>query len=675
MKKPIKHKQLSFSAGLIAVAMAITPSMTSAETANSLVADTQISSAHRTYDAATFFNTTDYSIAGSLKHAFSPDGNRLLISSNETGVFNAYALNLETGAQTALTNSTTNAHFAVSYLPDGERILYSADGGGDELTHIYLRNTDGSVQDLTPGEKTKAAFISWTSDQSTFFVQSNERDARVFDLYAYNASDLSRKLIFQNDLALGGLTISDNGRYLAGIKSRTSADNNIYVVDLKAQSPEPKLVTPHEGNISYSVFTFSPDNSALIFGTNEFGEFQQAFSYDIENGDRDVMITDDWDVSYVTYSPSGQYRISATNADGSTRVKIAKRKAKKSERRSGNRTKKKKSLTLKQLNLPAGLPEGDLRQVRFSPNERFMAFGINASNAPTNLFVVDLKEENFRQYTQALNPAMNPDHLVKSKVARYPSFDGLQIPGILYQPKTASAQNPVPALVWVHGGPGGQSRTGYSAAIQHLVNHGYAVFAANNRGSSGYGKTFFHLDDKKHGEGDLQDIVYAKTYLAGLDWVDDDKIGIIGGSYGGFMVVAALAFEPDVFEVGIDIFGVTNWVRTLKSIPPWWESFRESLYDEMGDPAVDEERHRRISPLFHAKNIKKPLLVVQGENDPRVLKIESDEMVAAVRENGVPVEYLVFPDEGHGFLKRENRISASEAYVQFLNTYLKRITE
>jgi dipeptidyl aminopeptidase/acylaminoacyl peptidase len=254
---------------------------------------------------------------------------------------------------------------------------------------------------------------------------------------------------------------------------------------------------------------------------------------------------------------------------------------------------------------------------------------------------------------------------------RYRSYDGLEIPSILYRPRDSSAENRAPALVWVHGGPGGQSRTGYSATIQHLVNHGYAVLAANNRGSSGYGKTFYHLDDRRHGDVDLKDIVAARAYLEGLDWVDEGRIGIIGGSYGGYMVMAALAFEPEAFDAGINIFGVTNWVRTLTSIPPWWESFKEALYDEMGDPAKDGERHRRISPLFHAKNITKPVLVVQGANDPRVLQVESDEMVAAVKANGVPVEYLLFPDEGHGFRRRENRIAASEAYVKFLDRHLR----
>jgi dipeptidyl aminopeptidase/acylaminoacyl peptidase len=256
-------------------------------------------------------------------------------------------------------------------------------------------------------------------------------------------------------------------------------------------------------------------------------------------------------------------------------------------------------------------------------------------------------------------------------VVRYPSFDKLEVPALLYKPHGASAAHKVPAVVWVHGGPGGQTRVGYSPDLQYLLNHGYAVLAVNNRGSSGYGKTFFHMDDRRHGEVDLKDVVYGRRYLEGLDWVEKSQVGILGGSYGGYMVCAALAFEPDAFNVGIDIFGVTNWLRTLESIPPWWASFRDSLYAELGDPKTDRERLRRISPLFHAKNIKKPLLVVQGANDPRVLKVESDEMVQAVRDNGVPVEYIVFPDEGHGFRKKENRIKAAEAYRKFLDRYLK----
>ena len=603
------------------------------------------------YSAEAFHKTTSFGIAGS-EIAFSASGEELLITSDETGVFNAYLLNLETSERTPLTNSDGSAVFAVSFFPYDERFLYTSDGGGDELNHVYADGPDMDATDLTPGENLKAGFVGWIADGAAFILQTNERDNRFFDLYRYDAASFERELVFANDLGLGGLTVSRDGAYAAGIKSRTSADDDIYLVNL-AEGAEPVNITEHEGNISHSVYDFTPEGDKLVYGTDEHGEFRQAWTYDIATGAEETLITDDWDIQFVSYSPSGRYRVHGANVDASTQVTIT-------DRQSGD-----------PLSLPDGLPDGDLRSIRFSKDENTVAFLVNASTSPSNVFTVDLGDGSFTQHTQALNSEIDPSHLVDSEVIRYESFDGLEIPSILYKPKGASADNPAPALVWVHGGPGGQTRTGYSATIQHLVNHGYAILGANNRGSSGYGKTFYHMDDKKHGEVDLQDIVYGRTYLESLDWVDNDRIGIIGGSYGGYMVMAALAFEPEVFDVGVNIFGVTNWVRTLTSIPPWWESFKESLYDEMGDPATDGERHRRISPLFHAENIVKPVLVVQGANDPRVLQIESDEMVEALRENGVPVEYVLFPDEGHGFRSRDNRITASEAYVSFLDQYLR----
>jgi dipeptidyl aminopeptidase/acylaminoacyl peptidase len=223
----------------------------------------------------------------------------------------------------------------------------------------------------------------------------------------------------------------------------------------------------------------------------------------------------------------------------------------------------------------------------------------------------------------------------------------------------------------VHGGPGGQAVIGYTADIQALVNHGYVVFDINNRGSSGYGKTFFAMDDRKHGEADLGDVVASKQMLIETGYVDPARIGIIGGSYGGYMVLAALTLRPDAFKAGVDLFGISNWVRTITNIPPWWASFREALYAEMGNPKTDSDRLRRISPLFNAEKIKAPLMVLQGANDPRVLKVESDEIVAAAKKNGVPVEYLVFPDEGHGFVKKENEIKGTKAELAFLDRYLK----
>lgn len=619
-----------------------------------VMAQTAAAPATPTYSAAQFFETTSYALAGGASRgAFSPDGRSLLISSDETGVFNAYALPLAGGEPTPLTASDGVAHFAASYFPNDGRIIYSADagGGGSELSHVYVRELDGTVRDLTPGDNVRATFAGFSGDGTSFYVATNARDPAAFDIVAYDAATYETRTLFQNPGGFNPAGLSRDGRWLALDKPVTSADSDVYLVDLQGDG-EPKLITPHEGDVEHGVYDFTPDSAALIYATNEHGEFNQAWRYDLASGERAPYLAADWDVSAVTFSPSGRYRVSAINADASTELTLL-----------DTRTDRPVALT--------GVPDGDIGSIRFNPDETMMAFTVASDTSPSDIFVADLSTGQARRLTTALNPAIDESDLVEAVIVRYPSFDGLEIPSVLYKPKGASAENPVPAVVLVHGGPGGQTRRGYAAMIQHLVNHGYAVLGANNRGSSGYGKTFYHLDDRRHGEEDLRDIVAGGDWLRAQDWVADDQMAVMGGSYGGYITAAALAFHPEAFEAGVNIFGVTNWVRTLQSIPPWWGAQRAALYDEMGDPATDAERHRRISPLFHASNIRRPMLVVQGANDPRVLQVESDELVAAVRANDVPVEYVLFPDEGHGFLRRENRIAAQEAYLNFLNQYVR----
>jgi dipeptidyl aminopeptidase/acylaminoacyl peptidase len=606
---------------------------------------------HVTYTAQQFFTTTEYLMVPPAGHAFSPDGKSLLISSDATGVRNAYRLPIEGGEPEQLTFSDDQTMSAVSWFPNDERFLYTFDVHGDEKNHIFVREQDGTTSDLTPGENLKAEFIGWHRGGDHFYLSSNERDPSYFDLYRYSAIDYSRELVFENEGFLI-VEVSRDGRWLALDKDPLSANSDVYLIDLDSDDKIPLLITGHEGTVNHSAAGFNADSEYLVYTTDEFGEFRQGWRYELATGEKMPMVVAEWDVMSVSFSSIGRYYAYAVNADAKTEVVLV-------DLVSGD------SVTLPEL------PPGDLRSLRFSADDSMLALIVNSDVSPSDIFVIDLADNSNTRLTNALNPDIDASILIFGRVVRYESFDGLQIPGILYRPKQASAENPVPAIVMVHGGPGGQSRHGYSAVRQHLVNHGFAVLAANNRGSSGYGKTFFHMDDRRHGEEDLQDIVYARKYLETLDWVDGDSVGIMGGSYGGYMVVAALAFEPDAFDVGIDIVGVTNWIRTLESVPPWWGAIRDSLFTEMGDPAEDAERLRRISPLFHADNITKPMLVVQGANDPRVLKVESDEIVAAMQANEVPVEYLVFPDEGHGFTKRVNRIAASEAYLKFLDTYLR----
>jgi dipeptidyl aminopeptidase/acylaminoacyl peptidase len=360
----------------------------------------------------------------------------------------------------------------------------------------------------------------------------------------------------------------------------------------------------------------------------------------------------DWDIVAAYFSKGGKYLAVATNVDGSTSVKLY------------------DAATGAEQPLPA-LPAGEIRGLRIADSEQRLAFYLNGDRQPNDLYVLELGGGEPKQLTTSLNPAIDPADLVDSSVVRFPSFDGMVIPNILWKPHQASAENPAPALVWVHGGPGGQTTRAHSALIQYLANHGYVVLGINNRGSSGYGKTFFAADDGKHGREPLWDTVEAKKYLQTLDYVDDDRIGIVGGSYGGYMVLSALAFQPGEFKVGVNIFGVSNWLRTLESIPPYWESFREALYQEIGNPETQRDFLIETSPLFHADKINVPLMVLQGANDPRVIKPESDDIVAAVQKNGVPVEYVVFDDEGHGFSKKKNQIEGYGRMLAFLDQHLK----
>ncbi|HRH19333.1 MAG TPA: S9 family peptidase [Brevundimonas sp.] len=606
---------------------------------------------HQTYTAAQFFETTSVSLSTAGGYAFSPDGSHVLMNSDATGVFNVYAQPIDGSAPVALTQSTDNATFAASYFPNDGRVLFTHDQGGDERDHVYVRNEDGTVVDLTPGEGLKADFLGWSADGQTLYLTSNGRNAEAFDILAFDTTSLQGRVLFENPGGFFPSSVSPDGRWVVIDKPNTSADSDIFLVDLQGTG-EPVLITEHEGDIAYGSQGFTPDGTALIFGTNEHGEWNQAWRRDLATGAVTPLIQADWDVMYVGYSWSGRYRVHALNADASTDVTIT-------DTTTGS------TVTL------SGVPAGDLGNIRFNDDETTLAFSVVSDTSPADIFVADLATGEARRLTHTLNPQIDESHLVEATIVRYAGEGGVMIPGVLYRPHGASAEAPVPAIVFVHGGPGGQSRRGYSAMVQHLVNHGYAVLLANNRGSSGYGKTFFHMDDRAHGEADLRDIVAGGQWLRDQDWVADDQVAVMGGSYGGYMTAAALAFHPEAFEAGINIFGVTNWVRTLESIPAWWGAQRDALYDEMGDPATDAERHRAISPLFHAGNIVRPMLVIQGANDPRVLQVESDELVAAARANGTPVDYVLFPDEGHGFLRRENRITAQEAYLRFLNQYVR----
>ncbi|TDU39672.1 dipeptidyl aminopeptidase/acylaminoacyl peptidase [Gelidibacter sediminis] len=581
--------------------------------------------------------------------SFSYDNSKLLISSNRSGIYNVYTVPTTGGNYTPVTASDSTSYFAESFFPHDDRMLLSADGNGDEIDHIFLRDSTGTIKDLTPEKEAKAQFYGWAKDGKSFYFGSNKMNPKFFDVYEMDVSNFNSKMIYQNNDGLNFSAISKDKNHIALVQSLNTNDSDLYVYNVKTRQ-KTKINTNQSSN---SAQDFSNDNSALYYTTDDGAEFSYLMKYDLNTKETTTVLQKPWDIMGAGFTEQGSYMVVYVNEDGKNAIEVIDTKT----------------------NKPIALPDfGDqsITSVGFSNDEKWMRLYVGGSNTPSNLFTYNFETKQKYQITNVLNDEIHPEDLVTAKVVRYKSFDGVEIPAIYYLPHQASENNKVPAMVWVHGGPGGQTRQNFSSMIQYMVNQGYAVLAVNNRGSSGYGKTFYQMDDLNHGEKDLQDCVEGKNWLATQPEIDGSKIVIIGGSYGGYMTMAALTYAPEEFDVGVNLFGVTNWIRTLKSIPPYWESMRKSLYLELGDPyTADSVRLKRISPLFHTDKVTKPLIVLQGSKDPRVLQVESDEIVAGVRKNGVPVEYVLFEDEGHGFIKKENQIEAYSRVVQFLDTYLK----
>ena len=579
---------------------------------------------------------------------FSKDADKLIYSSDKSGIFNIYEVDLSANEETQLTDSKEESFFVRGYSPNTGEVIYSADKGGNENSHIYLIREGKSI-DITPGENTKASFVGWTKDELGMYFISNSRDPRFFDLYKIDIVTLNSEMVFKNDIGYNLNSISNNDNFLVLSLNISRSEQKLFLYDLK--SNQQVEISNQAANFSGQNFDKNDEN--YFYTTNYDSEFYYLMSYNLKNGERSIEYKTNWDVAFSYLSKNNSYRVIAVNEDAQNKLTI------------------KNMSDQSDLNL-IGFENMNINSVGFSEDEKFLRVSAGSPNSPGDIYTYELSTNKLNKITSNLNSNVNPDDLVNAEVIRYESFDGLEIPAILYKPHTANKKNKAPALVWVHGGPGGQSRVGYRALIQYLVNHGYAILAVNNRGSSGYGKTFYSLDDLNHGEDDLQDCVWGKKWLQDQDYINPDKIGIIGGSYGGFMTMAAMTFEPEEFKVGVNIYGVTNWIRTLRSIPAFWEATRKSLYKEMGDPySKDSLRLYDISPLFHAKNIKNPIMVLQGANDPRVLQIESDEMVQEARNAGAYVEYVLFEDAGHGFVKKEQQIESNQKILTFLDNYLK----
>src|SRR4029077_4950090 len=448
----------------------------------------------KAYTIDQFLANTNYGSA-----SFSPDGRKLLVGSNETGVVNVFAIPVDGGKPAQLTDSKVSAVYPVDYFPHDERFLYTSDQGGNEKDHLYVQSPDGKVRDLTPGDNLKADFVGWAPDGKSFFLITNERDDAAFDVYEMAVDGYERKLLYKNDGGYINEVVSPDRRYLALNKAVTNAAFDIDLYDRTTGKITP--LASHEASgteVANTAQAFSPDGKSLYYTTDKGSQFSYLMRYDLATGKRTEVLRPKWDVQSAGFSRDGRWFTVSINNDAKTELRVF------------------RTAGMTPVKLPA--MQADITGVNFQPHGSLMAFYAEAAG-PRDLYVSDLKTGKVRQLTHALNPAIDPKDLVTPQVTRFKSFDGTEIPGLLYRPWAASPDAKVPGLVLVHGGPGGQSRVGYSGLTQYLVNHGYAIFAINNRGSSGYGKAFFAMDDRKHGEGDLDDCVATKKLFASTGWV------------------------------------------------------------------------------------------------------------------------------------------------------------
>jgi dipeptidyl aminopeptidase/acylaminoacyl peptidase len=583
--------------------------------------------------------------------SFSHDELEILVTSNKHGIPNAYSIPVAGGPPRQLTFTKDEPIKSLSYFPRDRRILYMKDKGGIENRHLCVLEENGKETCLTEGERARSGFYGWSNDGRYFYCTTDERAENHFDVYQVDAGTYERSMMFQNDDGYLFAGVSPDREYLVLIKAEGLSHSNLFLYKVRDQLL--RQITPSSGSAYYLPLYFEQASGQLYYRTSTTEEEDEFCigRFDLKSGVCEVVNRWKGKFRQVVISESRRYMAMVEDAREGARISL------------------REFSTNGEIALP-NLPEGNVTSVALSRSDSSMAFYVSGDRQPNELYIYDFLSGHLRRLTNNLNPEIEATDLVDSEAISFKSFDVLEIPGLLWKPHQADVYRKAPALVWVHGGPIGQTRKAYAGAVQYLVNHGYIVLAVNHRGSTGYGKAFMKAADRRQGREPLWDCIEGKRYLSTLGCVDSSRIGIIGGSFGGYMALAALTFQPEEFAVGVAICGVSNLVRHVEG-KLGHPRLGKIYVEKIGDPHLDREMLEQVSPIFHAQRIVKPLMVLHGAKDPRADKAESDDIVQAVRANGGTVEYVEFEDEAHGFRKRANSILAYETILRFLDKHLK----
>lgn len=608
-----------------------------------------------TYPISRYLN-----IRSAYHPAFAANGRFLAFISDITGIPQAWRVDLDHATEIIpWPDQLTFADGRVmtvqySPVPGDNRIIYSRDVGGNEKAQLFLLDLHtGEETSLTAGHE-EAVHIpgEWSKDGRFFLFAANRRQPGLFDLYLQPLDGGEAQMVWQHEEPgfLGNAVFAPNGRLATVIRMRSSYELDLFEVDLQAKKVRP--LTPAGKQVRYYQVCYSRDGRSLYVNTDLESDFMHIARLDLASLTWETLVTPNWDTEMLTLSPNGRYLAYAINKEGTSELEVI-------DLGMG---------VARPAPLPAGAP-GVVgwfdKQMAFSADSTRLAFSYSSATRTSDIYVWQLETGEITAVTRSAYGGIPVETFVAPELIHYPTFDERQLPAWLYRPPEAGSQ-PLPVVVIVHGGPESQFRPYFHFLAQYLVQHGYAVLATNVRGSSGYGKTYAHLDNVEKRMDSVADLAHAAHWLKAQPSIDGDRIVVYGGSYGGFMVLAALTTYPDLWKAGVDIVGISNFVTFLENTSDYRRAHREAEYGRL-----DRDRPflQSIAPINHVENIRVPLMVIHGANDPRVPLSEAEQLVEALQAQETPVEFLVFDDEGHGIAKLENKLVSYPAIIDFLNKY------
>ena len=582
--------------------------------------------------------------------SLSPDGTRIAFLAPHGGTLSVWVRTIGTDDERVVASDPKRPIRNALWAPDGARVLYLQDAGGDENFHLFAADPNGAAEpiDLTPYDATRVELQSLDPHRpDVMLLLMNRRDPTVFDVYRLDPNTGTATLDTQNPGTIAAFAEDASLTIRAGVIQAADASTEIVVRDT-AGAPWRTLARfePDEGTPTLAGFT--PDGSGLLVVTSAGANAARLLRYDLASGKpTDVAGDAQYDVSGVTFSPKTKAAIAVSIVGERTRWTVLD-----------------PAYDADFAALAEQVP-GDAGIESIDRDDRIWLVSSTIDAGSMSYWSYDRATRRAAKLF-ATRPALERYTLASMQPVSYPARDGLTIHGYLTTPAGVDPKN-LPAVLLVHGGPWARDTWGYNGVVQWLSNRGYAVLQPNFRGSTGYGKAHLNAGDREWAGTMHTDLLDAKAWLVKNRIADPGRVAIMGGSYGGYAVLAALAFEPLAFACGIDIVGPSNLNTLLASIPPYWETLRATFTRRMGDT---EAFLAAQSPLHKAHEIRVPLLIGQGANDPRVKIAESDQIVAAMRERDLPVTYVVFDDEGHGFARPENSKRFNAAAERFLHDNL-----